>query len=140
MEDSQKTWIEYYEQIKNRRLDEAAQVWAIMLGDSIEENTVYAMDFSHFSNKTGGIQKLAEQLAEDYEVEVTGPNEDGYEFLKGTTRPYGHELSKEDLLEWVEFMCDVSRSYSCVFSTWTLESTELEACWSNKDVESSKNS
>ena len=138
MSDPQKTWEEYYSKIKNRKTDEALILWEQILGAGASDETIFAMDFSHFCDRPERLKELAEQLSENYEVEFSAIDDKGYQSLNCTTRPYGNELSKEDLINWVEFMCDVSQSYSCVFSSFTLESTELGLKWSNKDVESTK--
>jgi hypothetical protein len=94
------------------------------------------MDFSHFCDVSSKLDELAQQLSENYEIELSEVDEKGYQFLIGTTRPYGNELSEEDFINWVEFMCDVAQSYSCVFSEFSLESPELGQVWSNTEFES----
>ena len=138
MEDAQKTWENYYANLRNRRLDEARLVWELMQADGVDEDTVYAMDFSHFSNELEGLEQLASQLSENYEVELSEADERGYFHLSCTTRPYGNELTKDELFGWVGFMCDVAKSYACVFSTWSLECADSQNVWTNKSVESEK--
>jgi len=138
MSEPQKTWEEYYSKIKNRKIDEALMLWEKISDAGANDETIFAMDFSHFCDRSERLKELAEQLNENYEVEFSAIDDKGYQSLNCTTRPYGVELTKEDFINWVEFMCDVSQSYSCVFSSFTLESPELGLKWSNEDVESIK--
>ncbi len=138
MSDPQKTWEEYYVRIKSRKIDEATQLWNAVVDSGANEETVFAMDFSHFCDVSSKLNELAQQLSENYEIELGEVDEKGYQVLTGTTRPYGNELNGEDLINWVGFMCDVAQSYSCVFSEFTLESPELGQVWSNTEFESEK--
>ncbi|MCU8010071.1 hypothetical protein RA178_02940 [Shewanella oncorhynchi] len=138
MSDPQKTWEEYYARIKNRKIDEATQLWNAVVSSGANEETVFAIDFSHFCDVSSKLNKLAQQLSENYEIELSEVDEKGYQFLTGTTRPYGNELSEEDFINWVSFMCDVAQSYTCVFSEFSLESPELGLVWSNTEFESEK--
>ena len=138
MSNPQKTWREYYARIKNRKIDEATQLWNAVVRSGANDKTLFAMDFSHFGEVPSKLNDLAQQLSENYEVEVSEADEKGYQLLTGTTRPYGNELSGEDFINWVSFMCDVAQSYSCVFSEFSLESPELGLAWSNSEFESDK--
>ena len=131
MTDPQKRWDEYYSRIKDRRLEEAKSIWFKMEAEGVKEDTVLALDFFHFSQSKNDLTELRDQLSENYEVSIEEGNEDYY-YLKGTTRPYGIELSKESFEDWIDFMCDVSQSYACVFSTWTIEASSLEMTWTNE--------
>ena len=138
MSNPQKTWQEYYARIKNRKIDEATQLWNAAVSSGANDRTLFAMDFSHFGEAPSRLNDLAQQLSENYEVEICETDEKGYQLLTGTTRPYGNELSGEDFINWVSFMCDVAQSYSCVFSEFSLESPELGLTWSNSEFESDK--
>ena len=138
MDDPQQTWDDYYSRIKTRKVDEATILWENMLKAGVLSETVFAMDFTHFCDLPEKLKELGKQLSENYELEFSDVDDKGYQFLSGTTRPYGNELSQVDFIGWVEFMCDVAQSYSCVFSSFTIESPELGLIWSNKDVESEK--
>ncbi|MBR9728938.1 hypothetical protein ACFOD0_14655 [Shewanella intestini] len=138
MDDPQQTWDDYYSRIKTRKVDEATKLWENMLKAEVSSETVFTMDFTHFCDLPEKLKELGKQLSENYELEFSDVDDKGYQFLSGTTRPYGNELSQVDFIGWVEFMCDVAQSYSCVFSSFTIESPELGLIWSNKDVESEK--
>ncbi|MBB5213104.1 hypothetical protein [Microbulbifer hydrolyticus] len=138
MEDPQKIWSEYYERILNRKIDESKMAWEQLHQDGVSGNTIFALDFEHFGNDKESIEKQSKQLSENYEVDISGPDEKGYFQLTGTTRPYGVEFEKSDFIAWVEFMCEVSQSYGCVFSTWKLESPKMGKSWSNADFESER--
>jgi len=123
--DPQKTWSEYYQRIKNRRAEEAEILWGELISAGATEETVLALDFLHFSNSRENADSLAEQLSENYSVEVKQAPEKDYWQIIGTTRPNGISLSKEQHSNWVDFMTDVSQSHACVFSTWSLEAPSL---------------
>ena len=123
--DSQTVWAEYVQRKRAARLAEAEQVWSALVAGGADAETVLAIDFVHFGPSKPGAEKLAEQLAENCTVALEdGP--DGYWLIKGTTRPYGVTLSAEDHLAWVDFMCEVSASHGCVFSTWSLSAPTLD--------------
>jgi hypothetical protein len=136
MSDPLTRWEEEYARIENRKVDEAPKLWDAVVSAGANEETLFAMDFSHFCDVSSKLDELAQQLSENYEIELSEVDEKGYQFLIGTTRPYGNELSEEDFINWVEFMCDVAQSYSCVFSEFSLESPELGQVWSNTEFES----
>ena len=79
-----------------------------------------ALDFVLFSPSRESAGPLCSDLAEHYAVEVV-PGTQGYWLVKGTTRPYGSNLTQDQHMEWVVFMADLARSHGCVFSTWSFE-------------------
>ena len=124
-DDPQKTWHDYYDRIKRRRLAAAALLWAEIEAAGANEETVFALDFAHFGNNHDDVGNLSIQLSEHYAIEVSARSEPNYWDVKGTTRPEGISLTKDQHAAWVEFMADVARSYACVFSEWTLEAPAL---------------
>lgn len=135
MDDPQKIWDEYYARIKARRIAEAEMVWELLENADIEPKTEFQIDFSHFGNVRDDVVALARQLSENYEVNVSELR-DGYWSARGTSRPYPITLTKEQHVDWVTFMIDVARSYSCVFSVWTIEAPTLNIKVSNENLES----
>ncbi|MDH5821887.1 hypothetical protein QFW77_02610 [Luteimonas sp. RD2P54] len=126
MTDSQPcdTWIEYAKRKRAERLCEAEQVWSALVAGGGGDETVLAVDFTHFGPSQGDVESLGRQLSEHYTVKAErGP--DAYWRLEGTTRPYGITLSAADHISWVGFMCDVAQSHGCVFSTWSLSAPAL---------------
>jgi hypothetical protein len=124
-DDPQTTWNDYYYRIKGRRLAAAALLWGEIEAAGANEETVFALDFAHFGNNRDDVDNLARQLREHYAIEVSARSEANYWDVRGTTRPEGISLTKEQHTAWVEFMIDVAQSYSCVFSEWTLEARAL---------------
>jgi hypothetical protein len=124
-DDPQKTWDDYYDRIKRRRLAAAASLWTEIEAAGADEETVFALDFAHFGNKRDDVENLARQLSEHYSTEVLARSEANYWDVRGTTRPQGICLTKDQHTAWVEFMLEVARSYACVFSEWTLEAPAL---------------
>jgi hypothetical protein len=124
-DDPQKTWDDYFERIKNRRLTEAALLWGEIETAGANKETIFALDFAHFGNSRDDVDDLARQLSENYTLEISARSEHNYWDVRGTTRPDGICLTKDEHKAWVEFMVDVARSYACVFSEWTLEAPAL---------------
>ena len=124
-EDPQQIWDDYYDRIKGRRLAAAALLWDEVIDAGANDETVFALDFAHFGNHRDGVGKLAQQLSENYVTQITARSEQRYWSVKGTTRPEGICLTKDQHVAWVEFMVDVARSCGCVFSEWTLEAPAL---------------
>ncbi len=135
-EDLQQVWEDYYSRKKSQRFQEAADLWRQMEAAGVASDTVFALDFVLFGQSQHDARALANQLSENYEMEVVEPEGDGYWFVKGTTRPYGIEMTEEQHLDWVDFMVDVAKSYACVFSTWTIEAPALGAKFHSEEIES----
>lgn len=136
MDDVQRTWDDYYERKKQERIREASKVWAQLRTAGTTDSTLLALDFVHFGNSRSGIEALARQLSEHYEVRIASrENEAGYWLLEGTTRPYAVTLTEHAHLEWVEFMADVARSHGCVFSGWVVEAPSLSVRCNSEDAE-----
>ncbi len=135
-EDPQKTWEEYYKSKKIQRMEEATKLWALISESEINDETILALDFLHFGTSEENIKELATQLSENYGMEVVSGKEEGYWYAKGTTRPHGLTLTKEQHSGWVEFMSDVAQSYACVFSTWSLEAPSLGLKYDSEKIES----
>lgn len=133
--DADATWDAYYRRLKERRLLEAEVLWSQMEVAGVTVETQLALDFSLFSVEQRNANSLATQLAESYTVEVTQDATNEYWFVKGTTRPYGIMLEKERHTTWVEFMADVAKSHSCVFSNWNLEAPKLNKSFSSEEIE-----
>ena len=125
-DDPQKTWDDYYDRIKRRRLSAAALLWGEIEAAGANEETIFALDFGHFGNNRDDVDNLARQLSENYATEVSARSEQNYWEVRGTTRPEGICFTKDQHTAWVEFMVDVAQSYACVFSEWTLEAPALE--------------
>lgn len=135
-QDPEKQWREYYERKKAQRHEEAIALSEQMASAGLTDDAVLALDFLHFGQSEESVAALAKQLSESYEVEVIPSEEDGYWYVKGTTRPYGITLTAEQHSGWVEFMADVAQSHACVFSTWSLESPSLGMKFESERVES----
>jgi hypothetical protein len=124
-DDPQKTWDDYYDRIKRRRIAAAAALWSELEAAGANEETIFALDFAHFGNTRDDVDDLARQLSENYTLKISARSEHNYWDVKGTTRPDGICFTKDEHNAWVEFMVDVARSYACVFSEWTLEAPAL---------------
>jgi len=133
-DDPQKVWEDYYHRKKSQRLEEAAEMWSQMKGKGVDEETVLALDFVHFGKSHSDVQDLADQLSEHYTMDVVPNEQQGYWFAKGTTRPDGITLNREEHLNWVEFMSDVAQSYACVFSSWSLEAPAIGAKFDSEKI------
>ena len=107
-----------------------------MTDAGVTDETVLTLDYNHFGTVEDDIRRLAEQLSENYSIEVL-PSDDGKTWLaSGTTRPYGVDgMVGERLRKWSEYMCDVANSYGCVFSTWKLVDAKHEKEWSNENLD-----
>lgn len=135
-QDPQKTWNDYYLRKRAQRMEEAGILWDRMTRSGVTAETVLALDFVHLGNVKADVEALAAQLAENYSMEVVPAKEPGYWLAKGSTRPQGVTLSRDQHLGWVEFMSDVAHSYACVFSTWSFEAPTLGAHFRSEDAES----
>ena len=133
---SQKTWNEYYLRVKNRRVAEADILWEQMTSKGMTESTVLALDFSLFCSDEEGIKNIEQQLSESYSLEIKYNPEGEVWIMNGTTRPDGITLEKSQHRSWVEFMSDVTASYGCVFSNWTIESPELNLVFKSELIDS----
>ena len=132
-QDAQKTWDEYHEKIKNRRLAEAKVINSELASHDITGETDLILDFSFFTKDESGAKGIQEQLSENYKISI---REDGeYWHINGTSRPYAVNLTSEQHLGWVEFMHDVALSYSCIFSVWSITEPKTKQVWSNENIE-----
>jgi len=131
--EAQKTWDEYHERIKNRRLAEAKIINLELEKHNITSETDLVLDFRFFTPKEEGAKGIYDQLSENYEMSIE--RNGNYWLIKGTTRPYTVNLSTEQHLGWVEFMHDVSLSYGCIFSTWSITDPKTNNVWSNENIE-----
>jgi hypothetical protein len=136
IEDPQRIWAEYYQRKKAERIGEAKQMAEMMRLAGVSDETILAVDFVHFGTSQSNIEELSKQLAENYQLQVVQSEDQGHWLAKGTTRPYGITLSAEQHIGWVGFMADVAQSYSCVFSTWTIEAPSLHALFESEQIES----
>jgi len=134
-DDPQEIWEEYYQNKKSQRLEEAYKLCEQLHDAGVTEETVLALDFVHFSKSHENAQLLAEQLSENYTMDVVA-REDGVWYINGTSRPYGLTLSAEQHISWVEFMADVAQSHACVFSTWSLEVPSLNLKFGSEAIAS----
>jgi hypothetical protein len=134
-QDPQEEWRAYYQRKKSERVAEASQLWSLMQDGGVTPETTLALDFVHFGTLQADVEGLAEQLSENYQIEVVRSEAGDAWLAKGTTRPYGINLSREQHMAWVEFMADVSQSHSCVFSTWSLEARSLGVRFDSEQLE-----
>ena len=132
-QDAQKTWDEYHERIKNRRLAQAKVINLELEKNAITSETDLALDFSFFTQDEAGANGIKNQLSENYEMTII--KKDEYWHINGTSRPYAVNLTTEQHLGWVEFMHDVALSYGCIFSTWSITEPKGNRVWSNENIE-----
>lgn len=132
-DDADKALDDYYTEKRANRAHEANGMWQRMAKNEVDCTTFLEFDFRHFGDDESGIRALADQLSENYKVTIKQhPEQEGYWLLDGTTRPEGIDgMDAQRLTTWVEFMCDVSQSHGCVFSTWRLTDTKRSLDWSN---------
>lgn len=135
LQDSQEAWDEYYQRKKAERLHEAAVLDLSMRSAGVTDETALAIDFVHFSSSRPNIEMLAEQLSENYTIEVVQTDDQDAWLARGTTRPYGINLSQEQHLTWVGFMADVAASCACVFSTWLIEAPSLKLSFNSEHID-----
>jgi hypothetical protein len=132
-EQAQKTWDEYHDKIKNRRLAQVKVINEQLRVAGVTSDSDLVIDFSFFTPKQSGAEGIREQLSENYEMTI---NQDGdYWNIDGTTRPYSINLTLEQHVDWVEFMHDVALSYGCIFSVWTVTDVKTNNTWSNEKIE-----
>ena len=132
-EEAEKTWDEYHERIKNRRIAEAKIINDDLKKHNITGDTDLILDFSFFTQDENGAKGIQEQLSENYKVTIS---KDGkYWHINGTSRPYTVNLTTEQHLGWVEFMHDVALSYRCIFSVWSITDPKDNNVWSNENIE-----
>lgn len=126
---------EYQQRIMERRTFEAEELWSEMESSGFTETTVAALDFVFFSDSQDDAKKLIEQLSENYTLELAQADNQDYVLVKGTTRPYGNEFTREQWHGWVEFMVSVGFSHNAVFSTWSVYSPKTKTTWSSESIE-----
>ena len=132
-QDPEKLWDEYYQRKKLQRIEEANILIKQLSDSGVKEETVLALDFVHFAKNKKDAESLAQQLSENYSIDLVAGENDVW-YINGTSRPYGITLSPDQHLKWVEFMADVAQSYACVFSTWALEAPSLKVKFSSESV------
>ncbi len=132
-QEAQKTWDEYHERIKNRRLAQAKVINLELEKQVITSETDLILDFSFFTQDESGANGIQKQLSENYDMSIIKDGE--YWRINGTSRPYAVNLTTEQHLGWVEFMHDVALSYGCIFSTWSITDPKEKNVWSNENIE-----
>ncbi|PBO11753.1 hypothetical protein CI710_04595 [Aeromonas salmonicida] len=95
-EEAKKTWDEYHERIKMRRLAEAKIINAELGSNGITTETDLILDFNFFTQDKEGAKGIKEQLSENYEMSMYQDGE--YWKISGTSRPYAVNLSTEQHL------------------------------------------
>ena len=84
------------------------------------------MDFTFFSDDKDSAEKLVKALSENYTAEFVPDKKDGYWLIKGTTRPYGNEFTKDQWFGWVDFMTTLGFANNSVFSTWSVYDPKMK--------------
>jgi hypothetical protein len=135
-QDPQEVWEDYYRRKKEQRINEAIALRQQMEIAGVSEETFMALDFLLFGNNEEDVRSLSSQLSENYNTDIESTEEENYWHVKGTTRPEGITLTKEQHLAWVEFMSDVAQSYACVLSNWSFEVPSLKMSFRSDEIES----
>lgn len=132
-QEAQKTWKEYHERIKNRRLAEAKVINLELERHNITNETDLILEFGFFTQDETGAKGIQKQLSQNYEMSIRKDGE--YWHINGTSRPYAVNFTTEQHLDWVEFMHDVALSYGSIFSTWSITEPKNKQVWSNENIE-----
>lgn len=126
---------DYYIRIHSRRISEAQKILEeFRKGGGIEKRPVI-LSFGHFTHDEEDAQNLRKQLSEHYTVEISAANQDGIWLIKGTTDPEAIDVNKQEFLDWISFMANVSKSHGCVFSSWDIKDPISKQTWSNQEIE-----
>ncbi|MBI1249808.1 hypothetical protein GC197_18435 [bacterium] len=135
-DDAKQIWTDYYARIRRRRIAEAEFIASQLVADGVTADTVLALDFKHFGTVESDVRRLSDQLSENYSMTVLLSDDGETWFANGTTRPYGVDgMVGDQLRDWAAFMCDVSNSYACVFSTWKLVDPQRKMEWATDDLD-----
>jgi len=135
-DNTQQIWTDYYARIRGRRIAEAEFISSQLAADGVTADSVLALDFMHFGTVENDVRQLSDQLSENYTVNVHLSDDGKTWIADSTTRPYGVDgMIGTQLLQWVEFMCDVANSYACVFSTWKLVDTKRNIEWATDHLD-----
>ena len=94
-----------------------------------------ALDFVFFSNSKSEAQELVDTLSESYNAKIVPADDPKYVLIKGTTRPYGNEFTKEQWLGWVDYMVSSGFNHNSVFSTWSVYEPKSKVTWSSEAIE-----
>ena len=135
-DDAQQIWPDYYARIRRRRIAEAEFINSQLAADGVTADSVLALDFTHFGTAENDVRRLSDQLSENYTVEVRLSDDGETWIAEATSRPYGIDgMIGSQLQQWVDFMCDVARSYACVFSSWKLVDTKRKIEWATDSLD-----
>ena len=135
-DDAQQIWPDYYARIRRRRIAEADLISSQMEADGVSADSILALDFKHFGTVENDVRRLSDQLSENYTVEVRLSDDGETWIAEATSRPYGIDgMIGSQLQQWVDFMCDVARSYACVFSSWKLVDTKRKIEWATDSLD-----
>ena len=135
-DDAQQIWPDYYARIRRRRIVEADLISSQMEADGVSADSILALDFKHFGTVENDVRRLSDQLSENYTAEVRLSDDGETWIAEATSRPYGIDgMIGSQLQQWVEFMCDVARSYACVFSSWKLVDTKRKIEWATDSLD-----
>jgi len=135
-DEAQQIWSDYHARIRRRRIAEAEFINSQMVADEVTADSILALDFKHFGTVENEVRRLSDQLSENYAVNVHLSDDGKTWIVDGTTRPYGVDgMIGSQLLQWVEFMCDVANSYTCVFSTWKLVDPKRKIEWATDNLD-----
>ena len=131
-QEAQKTWNEYHERIKNRRLAQAAIINKELKKNGITTEIDLMLDFTFFAKEENDAKNLQKQLSENYEISIN--KKEDYWFINATSRPYAVNFTTQQHMDWVEFMHDVALSHGSIFSVWTITNHETKQVWSNENI------
>ena len=131
-QEAQKTWSEYHEKIKNRRLAEAEIINTELQKNGITNEIDLILDFKFFAKEENDAKSLQKQLSENYEISIG--KKENYWLVNGTSRPYAVNLTPQQHIDWVEFMHDVGLSHGSIFSVWSITNHKTKQVWSNENI------
>lgn len=132
---NKETMSPYQEKISNRRNSEASILWKNMQNDGFTSSSIVALDFVYFSDKKEDAERLAKVLSENYTVGINPDADSGYWLIKGSTRPYGKQLTAEQWNGWIDYMVFVGFQNNCVFSTWAVYEPKSKKTWASESIE-----
>jgi len=125
----------YRQRISDRRNAEATALWKLMEKDGFTSASIAALDFLFFSDSKADAEALAKVLSISYTTGVVAADRPGYWYIKGTTRPYGSQVSREQWMSWVKYMVTVGFENNSVFSTWSAYEPKTKKTWSSESIE-----
>lgn len=123
----------HYDAIKARRLAELRRISSVSRGMGLDHGDPIVLYYTCFGFLAEGQAGLAAALEDDGDEVTATPGSQDVLLVSGTPDRSALPFDREQIEQWVAYMCDLAEEFDFYLSSFTLTAVEQSQRWKSSD-------